>query len=418
MNNSIEKIAKILRTDEDNIRKIDKRLSAVTGKRNVMDKILEENETKINSHLNELGVSGNFYTKEVYSALISKVGADSKAFSEAMGNPIGGGRADFNEVLTMIKKVSGEHKGFFLKEEKAREFLINEPPRNVVKYLGYDSAASMLEKEDLFEVFSSLRFLEDSKWLNTIFFKQYGSLRPEDFEEREIVIKVLDEKWNKATEGFMKKKWHNISHLKEMGIIFVIPKVLGVPGELLRMVSLVFHYLNEISFYSELFEKSSRTPPTFAEDVISFLKGDVIDRKITEGDKSLWLVIQRYLAKEDENDWRLFVPHINPETFHWMRAQQRLAGIGDSLARFGNNLKFWENLDWVGDYFKNESGNEILISFDLVDTVMSLVKEKELIKYSYHHQEALWNKIFIEYFGRAQLEYFLKEYLLQGYFEI
>jgi len=418
MNNSIEKIAKILRTNEDNIRKIDKRLSAVTGKRNVLDKILEENETKIKSRLSELGVSGNFYTKEVYSALISKIGADSKVFSEAMGNPISGGKADFNKVLATIKEVSGEHKGFFLKEGKAREFLINEPPQNVVKYLGYDSAASMLEKEDLFEVFSSLRLLENSEWLNTTFFKQYNGLRLEDFEEREIVIKALDEKWNKAAEGFMKKKWHNISHLKEMGIIFVIPKVLGVPGELLRMVSLIFHYLSEISFYSELFEKSSETPPVFAKNVISLLKGDVIDRKIIEEDKSLWLVIQRYLAKEDENDWRLFVPHINPETFHWMRAQQRLAGIGDSLARFGNNLKFWEDLDWVGDYFKNESGNEILISFDLVDTVMSLVKEKELIKYSYHHQEALWNKIFIEYFGRAQLEYFLKEYLLQGYFEI
>ena len=418
MNNSIEKIAKILRTNEDNIRKIDKRLSAVTGKRNVLDKILEENETKIKSRLSELGVSGNFYTKEVYSALISKIGADSKVFSEAMGNPISGGKADFNKVLATIKEVSGEHKGFFLKEGKAREFLINEPPQNVVKYLGYDSAESMLEKEDLFEVFSSLRLLENSEWLNTTFFKQYSSLRPGDFERREIVIKALDEKWNKAAESFMKKKWHNISHLKEMGIIFVIPKVLGVPGELLRMVSLIFHYLSEISFYSELFEKSSETPPTFAEDVISLLRGDVIDRKITEGDKSLWLVIQRYLAKKDENDWRLFVPHINPETFHWMRAEQRLAGIGDHLAHFGNNLKFWEDLDWVGDYFRNESGNEILISFDLVDTVMSLVKEKELIKYSYHHQEALWNKIFIEYFGRDQLEYFLKEHLLQGYFEI
>ena len=45
-------------------------------------------------------------------------------------------------------------------------------------------------------------------------------------------------------------------------------------------------------------------------------------------------------------------------------------------------------------------------------------KEKELIKYLYHHQEALCNKIFIEYFGQDQLENFSKDYLLQGYFEI
>jgi len=72
----------------------------------------------------------------------------------------------------------------------------------------------------------------------------------------------------------------------------------------------------------------------------------------------------------------------------------------------------------VGDYFKDEIGEEVLVSFNLVDTVMSLVKEKEMIKYLYHHQEALWNKIFSEYFNQKKLEKFAQENLLKGYFEI
>ena len=44
--------------------------------------------------------------------------------------------------------------------------------------------------------------------------------------------------------------------------------------------------------------------------------------------------------------------------------------------------------------------------------------KKELVKYLYHHQEALWNRIFIEYMGEDQLEKFCKNYLLEGYFEI
>ncbi|KKK95739.1 hypothetical protein LCGC14_2669790, partial [marine sediment metagenome] len=152
--------------------------------------------------------------------------------------------------------------------------------------------------------------------------------------------------------------------------------------------------------------------------VISLLRGDVIDRRMSQGDKTLWLVIQRYLAKDDEHDWRLVVPHINPEAFHWARAEESLAKIGDTLDGFGEDLRFWHNLDWVGDYFKNEAGNDILVSFDLVDTVMSLVKQKELIKYLYHHQEALWNKLFAEYMGREQLEQYFYQYLLQGYFEV
>ena len=44
---SYEKIARILRTDRDNIRIIEERLAAVTGKKDVMDKIIEGNETMI-----------------------------------------------------------------------------------------------------------------------------------------------------------------------------------------------------------------------------------------------------------------------------------------------------------------------------------------------------------------------------------
>lgn len=415
---SAEKIAKILRADKDDIRKVEKRLSEITGKRNVMDKLMEENDSQVKERLEKLGVSESAGAKEVYGALTSKIEQDDKNLTKVMGDPESCEREDCNRVLAMIKGVAGTKQGFFLKEDKAREFLVNIPPENVMKYLGYGSATEMLEKEDLYEVFSSLRFLEDGKWLNDVFLEQYKGLTPDDFEEREVVVHALSEKWVKAAENFMKKKWHNISHLKEMGIVFVIPSTLGIPGEILRMVSLVLHYLNEIPFYSDIFKQSVEVPEMFSERIISLLQGVTIDRKMAEEEKSLWLVIQRYLAKDDENDWRLFVPHINPEALHWMKAEETLVDIGNSLNHFGESLEFWKDLDWVGSYFKDESGNDVLVSFDLVDTVMSLVKEKELIKYLYHHQEALWNRIFIEYFGRERLEYFMKEYLIQGYFEV
>jgi len=58
------------------------------------------------------------------------------------------------------------------------------------------------------------------------------------------------------------------------------------------------------------------------------------------------------------------------------------------------------------------------VSFNLVDTVMSLVKEKEMVKYLYHHQEALWNKIFTAYFDFETLERYASENLLKGSFQI
>lgn len=413
-----DKLAKILRADKHALYKVDDRLSHVTGKTGVLEKIVEENESRIKESLLTLGVSRDASAKEVYDSLISKIEADDNLIFNALGGAVCNSQKDCSSILEVIKKAAEVNHGFFLKHEVAAKLLKNEPPKKVLEFLGYDSVDQMLAKENLLEVYSALRFLEGNEWLNEVFFKQYECLTPDDFEERKIVVHALDEKWNEVTRRFVMKKWHNISHLKELGVVFVIPISLGFSGELLRMMSLVAHYLHEVPFYSEIFKKIAEVPETFSENFISLLRGDVLERHLPESERALFLVVQRYLAKDDENDWRLFVPRINPEAMHWVRAEEDLVKMAGQIDGFGKELEFWRNLDWVGEYFKDEVGNDILVSFDLVDTVMSLVKQKELIKYLYHHQEALWNKIFMEYFNQEELEKFSKEYLLQGYFEI
>lgn len=416
--NAIEQLATILRADRDYLGKIEARLSSVTGKKGVLEKIAAENDAAVARSLLTLGVARDAAAREVYDALISKIEADDHKVFQAFGAPKCSDCNDCERLLAVAKKVAGARKGFFMKEEKAREFLMKEPPKAVMQYLGYDSVETMLAKEDLYEVMSALRFIEGNEWLNNVFFKQYETLAPNDFEEREVKAQALSAKWVGAAEKFVRKKWHNISHLKEMGVVFVIPLSLGISGELLRMLSLVFHYLHEVPFYSDMFRRVAEVPTTFAANVTSLLRGDVFDRHMPEGDKTFWLVVQRYLAKDDPFDWRLAVPRVNPEALHWLKAEEDLVKLGDAVDGFSADMAFWADLGWVGGHFKDEVGNNTLVSFNIVDTVMSLVKQKELIKYLYHHQEALWNKIFTEYFSRDELEKMSKEYLLQGYFEI
>src|SRR3990167_10011065 len=274
---SYEKIASILRTDKDNIRKIEERFSEVTGKKYIMDKIIEDNEFMVKSHLERLGLTREASAGKIYNALIRHIESDNSLLFEALGRPIITEMASSNYVLNVAKEIAGLPKGFFLKKEKAVKLLKNQPPQNIISSLGYKNVDELVEKEDIFGIFSAIRFLEDADWLNDVFFKQYETLKPSDFEEREIILKTLDQKWAVAAESFVRKKYHNISHLKEMGIIFVIPVVLGISGELLRMFSLVLHYLNEIPFYSSLFKKFAANEETFADNLISLLRGDVID---------------------------------------------------------------------------------------------------------------------------------------------
>jgi len=407
-----EKIAKILRIEKQSVMELEKDLNRITGKSNFLYSLIEENDRLIDESLDSVGLGRNSMALDVYDALISKMESDDLRIFQMLKNPQLSNPKDCQRIVDLAKDVSPKRKGFFLKKEIAEGFLKAEPPQKVLKALGYASVEAMLAKENLLEVYSGLRFLEDSEWLNNRFFKQYQNLKPTDFEEREIEVKVLGTQWMEAAEKFVEKKYHNISHLKELGVIFVIPVALKVSGEILRTLSLIAHYFHEVYFYSDLIKNfAQNNPKEFSKNFISLLRGDVLKSlPSSTNDRCSFLVIQRYLGKDDENDRRLFLPHLNPEALHWDRAEESLAKI--------EGLDFWKDLDWVGDFFKIETGSEVLVSFNLVDTIMSLVKEKEMIKYLYHHQEALWNKIFINYLGQEKVEELVRENIIKGWFEV
>ncbi len=396
-----EKIAKILRTDRDVIKSVEEKMVAIVGHNNVLEKIAAENEKKMALALNALDVP-SYCANDIFRALLGKIKKDDEKLTNFIEGNFSKGGNYFEKLLNFAKEASGCPTGKFLKIKKARELIETNPPPKIIDFLGYKNVAELLEKEDIFEIFAALRFMEDGEWLNKVFFKPYEKLTPDDFETREIKGKVLHDKWARAAEKFIKKKYHNLSHLKELGIIFIIPIKIERPGETMRTVTLALHYCHEVKFYSDLFEKFAKEEGDFSLKFVSALRGDVQDTRPPEEKLgSDWLIVQRYLAKDDEYDWRLFYPHVNPEALHWERAERDIATLSD---KFELGLDFWQGLGFVGDFYKDESGVEVLVSFNLIDNAMALFMDKELIKYLYHHQEALWNKIFTGFFGEEQME--------------
>ncbi|MBI5912864.1 hypothetical protein HY839_00260 [Candidatus Azambacteria bacterium] len=414
MDKSIERIARVLRTDKDTVGNLCKRMEEVTGRRNVPQKVVEENDLLVEKSLAALGVGNKAFNFEVYQALINKVKKNDATIFDLFRKPRCIDYKGCKTLLDFAKELANVGDGFFLKKEKAVELLRSQPPLNIMKALGYADVKELIEKEDIDQVFAALRFGEEREWLNEVFFAQYKNLAADDFERRSIRLEVLDGKWLTIAEQFLKKKYHNISHLKELGVIFVIPLELRTPGETMRVFGLILHYLHEVSFYAKLFTLYAQTPANFADRIISCLRGDVLDEQMHSHVVSNWLIVQRYLAKEDEYDWRLFAPHVNPEALHWTKAEEDIARLNE---RFENlDLHFWHNLDYVGDFYRTESGVDNLVSFNLIDTVMSLVMEKDMIKYLYHHQEALWNELFMEYVGgRDEMERLTIENFMKGY---
>ncbi|MEX2090557.1 MAG: hypothetical protein WD989_00265 [Candidatus Paceibacterota bacterium] len=414
-----KKIAAILRTNPETLFELDQRMGKFSGQDGVVEAIANQNDIMVTKILNEIGLNRNASAETVYTTLIRNLIHTDQHLFEVLDRPdLSKLSQACGKLCETALKLYTPPKGLFIKKEKVAQLLEKYPPDNMLKHFGYSSASELLEKEGFASVVSALRFTQSNEWMHKFFDVAYSGLKPDDFEERDVELKILETKWLDVAEKFLEKKYHNISHLKEYGIIFVIPLPIDTPGETLRMFTLILHYLHEVPFYSGLFRRFKKDPD-FIIKLQSLLRGDVPENRIEMGARPIWRVVQRYLAKDDENDFRLSEPHINPEAEHWFKVSEDLGRLsrmmGPSEDKIG--LGYWATLDFVGDFFKDEQDREQLVSFDLIDLIMSLVKKGQ-VKYLYHQQEALWNKIFSEYMGREKMNQLIEENIIAGFIEL
>lgn len=335
--------------------------------------------------------------QELYKMLINTV----KEHDEHLARQIGGSdptslRDMTPKILQCIQAVDMPRQGWFLKDEVARDLLLQMPPKNVMQRLGYPSAKTMLTNENLYEIYGALRFAEESDWLNE-YNRQYESLTQEDFQTRDIQVVQYDaDKWGDIAAGFIKKKLHNITHLKELGVIMTMPvsSDAPMPGVTLKVMPLILHYFNEIRLYSSFF-KLMKDKKNFGEIFVNTLIADPSPVAVTQTDHVHWRVLQRYFGKlKDEEHPEMFEPHVQPEDLHWRKAEEVLYEIDP-------DLEFWHDLDFIGLFMNDEEP----ITFNLMDVSLSYSNQLSFEdRYLYHFRESLWNEIFVRYLGQKNLE--------------
>ena len=188
-----EKLAKILRTKPETMLGLEVELSSLTGKKDIFDKVVEENEILVKRTLEELGCSPtNQKTEKVYQSLVMRL----KHLDEHLYNFLD--KPDLSKMFNVCGKLcetaftlNKPQKGFFIKKDKAAELLGNFPPQNLLNHFGCKTTGELIDKEGFSSVFSALRFAQDADWMHNFFDKAYDGLTAEDFEEREVELKVL-----------------------------------------------------------------------------------------------------------------------------------------------------------------------------------------------------------------------------------
>lgn len=371
-------------------------LEKATGNPSADVRLTAEIIGKVHLKTRELGMDPKDTTgKELYQALINLAEKHDRFLVKRIG---GTDPEDVQDLLPrmklLVEQLNIPKNCWVLKHSVAKKLLANMPPKQVMKHLGYRSVDSMLKREPLAEVFGALRFAESPVWLNG-FLAKYKKLTPSDFETREIEIVELDQKrWGKLTEAFVHKKRHNITHLKELGVILMLPMPMErMKGITITALPLLLHYINEIRLYSTFF-KMKQVKPDFGEILVDTLVADPGNHAVMAGQQVHWRVIQRYFGKlETEYHPEIFEPHVQPEDLHWRKAEEILYRIEPAL-------HFWNDLDYVAVMHGDRP-----ISFNLMDVAVGFVNSTPYAeRTSYHFRESLWNEIFMRYMGQKTLE--------------
>ncbi|MBI1856948.1 hypothetical protein HY003_02170 [Candidatus Saccharibacteria bacterium] len=373
-----------------------KQLEQASGNFSVDVRLTAEIIGKVHLKTRELGLDPKDTTgKELYQALLNLVEKHDEFLVKRIG---GTNPRDVQDLIPRMKKAIEEldvpKKAWVIKHSVAKQLLKNMPPRTVMRHLGYRSVDSMLKRENLAEIYGSLRFAESPEWLNK-FIQTYKKLKPSDFETREIeFVQLGSERWGKLTAAFTHKKLHNITHLKELGVILLLPMpMVELRGLTIFAFPLLIHYINEIRLYSTFF-KFKQVKSNFSEILIDTLIADPGNHTIMAGQQVHWRVIQRYFARlENEYHPEIFEPHVQPEDLHWRKAEEVLFKMEPAL-------HFWYDMDYVAVM---HAGRPLPIS--LLDIAADFINDKPYEQRAiYHFRDSLWNEIFVRYMGQKTLE--------------
>ena len=373
-----------------------KRLEQASGNTSVDVRLTAEIIGKVHMKMRALGLDPKDTTgSELYRALFNLVEKHDAFLAARIGcDDPKDVRAVLPRIRDLIEALDLPKNAWLLKASVAKRLIKAMPPKKVMKQLGYRSIDSMLKREPIAELYAGMRFLETTEWQNK-FLQSYKSLKPTDFETRKIEVLLLDsEKWGASAHKFVGTTRHNITHLKEIGAVIILPfPVERLSGITITTLPLLLHYINEIRLYSSFF-KMQQVHPNFSAILVETLITDPGNHVQIGGQHVHWRVIHKHFGKQDGNDHPdIFEPHVEPEDLIWRKAEE-------TLYRLEPALHFWHDAEYVAVEFDGRP-----VSFNIMDVAVSYVNDLMYGQQSVHHfRESLWNEMYLRYMGEKALQ--------------
>jgi len=332
---------------------------------------------------------------ELYQSLLATTRKHDRLLSETFGSTASDeGHDTVLRARAAINKLALPDTCWALKRPAAKKLLKIQPPKQVMKHLGYRSIDSMLKRENIAELYGALCFLEGAKWLER-FIASYKTLRGADFESRRIEVVLLPRaKWGDQAARYAREQRSNLIGIRVMGVIAVLPlPTASVDGLLLTMTSLMTYYIQQIRMFS-VYCKLQQVKADFGALASQALNGQTGFAAELAGSSLPWPVLLRHFGSESKRrQTDVFEPHVQPEDLSW----QPVANV---LGVFNAELHFWQGTDHLGASYP-----EGVVSYNLLDAALNYCNN---IPYSrrtvYYMREALWYELYARYLAEEVLE--------------
>lgn len=372
-----------------------RQLERASGNQSIDVKLTADIIARSHAGMRALGLDPRDTTgRELYSALMSLIALHDTFLAQRLGAEDPTDTADIiHRIRIAAENVHMPHKAWVMKHSVAKRLLKATPPRKVMKALHYRSIDSMVKRESIDELFIAIRLVESEKWQQA-FVAKYHMLQPLDFEVRNIDIITLDAtKWAPIVEPYVQTHRHNLTHLKELGVIALLPlPVKHLSGITISLFPRVLHYINEIRLYSAFF-KLQQVRPGFGDIIAETINNDPGEHVNVAGSPLHWRIVHRHFAKRDEVLPEVFEPHIRMEDLEWRRAEAILFELEPAL-------QFWHEMDFVGVARDGEA-----VSFNIMDMAANYVNRLDYRNRSVMHMKhALWSEISLRYIAQPMLE--------------
>lgn len=325
---------------------------------------------QLKAKIGQLGLDPNdTHEKELYWGLMHRFGSVNDYFEKTYLHTTEDGIGRIIQLVELAQNCVDAKKSWSIKPAVAKKILRANPPKNLMKQLGYRSLESMLKHEDVEVVLAVAHNISSQRWREGVT-AAISKLSTAEYEEKTLRIAILQGKWEAVASNLP-----TISNYLPTGTVIVSPskEAQSLPG--LSMFVVLAQTLESlrVATVAARFPELNRPGHSF----VARIGGAAIT----------WSSLLFHLGKQHHSQHpELLEPYIMPEHTEAASISQRICSIHPML-------NFWQDTEYL---LLGRGTNQV--SCNIVDVATNYANKNDFgYQTTQAGRSAYWNYLLHKY---------------------